>query len=149
MRPTQAAGLTAALAAGLISATFGNPAVSEPAVAFLHAPTAADIESVYPADALAAKWGGSATLLCKHDPDGLLNNCKADGGDHRFRGFVEAGLKLAPKFQLDMTHPEQAPDKIAVVIRFVPPGSPPPARAPSFQPIQGRWSHLAPIGGYW
>lgn len=66
-------------------------------------PTGKDLEQYYPPVAKLAEVGGTATLTCKVTGEGLLERCTVVGEQPGGMGFGEAGLKLAPLFQMKPT----------------------------------------------
>jgi TonB family protein len=63
-------------------------------------PTAADLSSAYPAEAMRVGAGGSARLSCTVETNGFLNNCQVAEEDPQGLGFGAAALSLAPKFKM-------------------------------------------------
>jgi TonB family protein len=86
--------LTAAGAALAADETI-NP---DAALAWVSAPTAAQVAAAYPAAAKAAHQTGKAVLDCRLQPDGRLRACKTLSETPAGAGFGEAALKLTGRF---------------------------------------------------
>ena len=118
--------------AGLLAAA---PALSQPATApapaaaaptWLSRPTAADVERVYPPEALKQALGGLARLQCTVNAQGALEACRVAAEEPDNAGFGQAALQLAPLFKM-VPQAALTGTKLTIPIRF---GSTPAAPTP-------------------
>ncbi len=90
-----------AAAAATVAAATGT-AAQHPSVItnpdWLRRPTADEIGSVWPAQAMRQRLGGIARLKCEVDLQGLVQDCSVLSEDPPGMGFGGAALALAPKF---------------------------------------------------
>lgn len=90
---------------------FGRGAVGEskrvapPNLAWMEAPTYADVVAAYPKKARAERVGGRATLACGMTREGRLSNCEVISSNPRNYGFDGAARALAKSFRLQVTTP--------------------------------------------
>ena len=63
-------------------------------------PTGADVQSVYPREALVQRLNGRATIACEAAANGSLANCVVASESPAGAGFGAAALSLAPKFRM-------------------------------------------------
>lgn len=90
--------MLAAMAAAIASsATAQNVTVQHPV--WLHRPTAQDLISVWPRDALRKGRGGKALITCVVTVVGALRDCIVANEDPQGAGFGLAAIALTPQFQ--------------------------------------------------
>jgi hypothetical protein len=78
---------------------FGTRRTALPTLAWVAAPTYADVAAAYPAKARASRTGGRATLYCSFVHDGRLTDCDVVTEEPRGMGFGAAARKLATLFR--------------------------------------------------
>ncbi len=103
--------MSAALAAILLlqaTAPARPPATTTDLPAWKKGPTPAEMNAVYPPDALKANLAGSATVECTVDATGLLADCAVVGESPTGSGFGAAALALSPKFEMPLKSPSGA-----------------------------------------
>lgn len=133
------------IASILIASGSARAAVSK----WASTPTPDEVAASYPAEAHQLRIGGETELICGHDREGRLKDCKVQYEVPKGRGFGAAALSLAPKFQLRMDGPQRPPASVPVPFFYGPPGPPPPDRDVVFHASKGRFARLAPAGPYW
>lgn len=86
-----------------------TPAVVSAAMAWLEAPTYADVAKLYPKSAGAAHIAGRATLLCGFDIFGHLDSCRTIAEEPKGQGFGNAAHLLTRRFLADRKTPAGRP----------------------------------------
>lgn len=79
--------------------TVGTKKTVNPAMAWLEAPSYADVAAAYPKKARAAKAAGRATELCSFRSDGRLTDCETITEEPKREGFGDAARQLTKKFK--------------------------------------------------
>jgi TonB family protein len=92
------AGLVRLAVAALSAAAAGEARAVDTPAERIKAPTAQEYINFWPQAAARKGVGGSATLDCEVDLDGLLQDCKVADETPAGSGFGPAALALAPKF---------------------------------------------------
>ena len=103
--------MSAALAAIVLlqaAAPSRPPATTTDLPAWQKGPTPAEMNAVYPPDALKANLAGSATVECTVDATGLLADCVVVNESPAGSGFGAAAMALSPKFQMPAKSPSGA-----------------------------------------
>ena len=107
--------MAAAALAAAMSASAQHPSVvTNPN--WLRRPTADEIGSVWPAEALKRGLGGVARLKCEVDLQGLVQDCSVVSEDPTGFGFGGAALALTPKFLFRPGTRDGAPVTASVII---------------------------------
>jgi protein TonB len=106
------------------SPTIAEPPMTSivPSPGWIRKPTGYDIFRVYPEAAKRMRLNGQATIRCEVTPKGELANCVATEETPANRGFGEAALKLAPRFQMKSMTCADAPatcGTVSIPIRFI------------------------------
>jgi TonB family protein len=112
--------MSAALAAILLlqaAAASRPPATTTDLPKWEKGPTPAEMNAVYPPDALKANLAGSATVECAVDATGLLADCAVVGESPAGSGFGAAAMALSPKFQMPLKSPSGA-SMVGRTVRF-------------------------------
>jgi len=112
--------MSAALAAILLlqaTAASRPPATTTDLPKWEKGPTPAEMNAVYPPDALKANLAGSATVECAVDATGLLADCAVVGESPMGSGFGAAAMALSPKFQMPLKSPSGA-SMVGRTVRF-------------------------------
>jgi protein TonB len=75
----------------------------------LHAPTASDVERVYPRDAIASETSGRVILRCQFGDAGALARCGVAAEAPKNRGFGTAAMKIASVFRYELNDVDGRP----------------------------------------
>jgi TonB family protein len=86
-----------------------TPAVVSAAMAWVAAPSYADVAALYPKAAAAAHLAGRATLLCGFDIFGHLDSCRTIAEEPKGQGFGNAAHLLARRFTAPTKTPNGRP----------------------------------------
>jgi TonB family protein len=133
---TVAAGLVAA-AAPIAAALSADAPLDQP-LAWIKAPTAAQVNAAWPAAAKAAHSEGKVVLDCKLQADGPLRGCKVLSEEPAGAGFGHAAILLARQF-IGYTTSETGQREVHIPIAFNDePGAPKIVIGPSskdYQPL--------------
>jgi TonB family protein len=76
-----------------------GPGTAPAAMAWLEAPTFADLAAAYPRRARQTPLPGHATISCAFSSRGRLTNCRVIGEEPKDQGFGSAALALADRFK--------------------------------------------------
>lgn len=85
-------------------------------------PTGQDMARFYPAVAMARNQGGAATIACKVNAEGLLQDCVVTGESPPGSGFGEAALQMSAKFKMRPMQKDGRPVEggtVRIPIRFL------------------------------
>jgi len=95
--------LLGALALASCAADAGKEAVAKPMLRHPHwvsMPTSNDLKRLYPPEAAQLRLSGRATIKCKINGEGRLNDCVVVEEEPAGKGFGSSTLALAPTFQM-------------------------------------------------